>query len=96
MYISFSLIIALVAVVGSYVYFVNNTIVAIAEAHDLNDGIAEMQSEMTHLEKTYLEKQDALSVEFAYNKGFVTGSEKVYVKRDTITTASLYGRSIQE
>ena len=96
MYVSFGLMFAIFTVIGSYVYFVNSTILAIAATHDAQDSIVEVQSKMTGLELSYLEKQSSLSDEYAYALGFVDGEETLYVKRDTITTASLYGQGIQE
>jgi len=66
----------------SYVYFVNMTISTIAQHNDLKDEIANIESESTQIEEEYLSLQDGVSVEMAYNRGFVDTLDTKFVSRE--------------
>lgn len=83
-------------IVASYVYFVNQTILTIAQTHDLQETIGEVRSEMTSLEVAYLKKQEMFTESYAFENGFVDPQETTYVKDTTVRTAGLYGQTIQE
>ena len=77
--IAFSLVILLL---GSYVYFVNITISTIAQHKEIKDSISDIEAESTYVEEKYLLLQDSVSIEMAYNKGFIDVVDTKFVSRD--------------
>jgi hypothetical protein len=77
--IAFSLVMLLL---GSYVYFVNITISTIAQHKEIKDSISDIEAESTYVEEKYLLLQDSVSIEMAYNKGFIDVVDTKFVSRD--------------
>lgn len=67
---------------GSYVYFVNITISTIAQHKEIKDSISDIEAESTYVEEKYLLLQDSVSIEMAYNKGFIDVVDTKFVSRD--------------
>lgn len=79
---SIAAFILVVALLTSYIYFVNMTISTIAHHNDLNDLISEIQSESTEIEERYLSLQDDVNIDLAYTRGFIDATDTKFVSRD--------------
>jgi hypothetical protein len=72
----------MVVLLGSYVYLVNITIATISQHNEIKSSIADIEIESTKIEEEYLSLQDGVSIDMAYNKGFIDVIDTKFVSRD--------------
>lgn len=87
--IFWSLSIAIIVFSALYMYFVGQTIFAVAERENLEDTIVETETEISELELALIEKKRLITREFAVREGFVEVENTTFVKRDPDTRLSL-------
>lgn len=77
------LIIFIVTMIALYVYFVSKSITNVLLREEIETKVADVNSDISALEFSYLEEKDAISLELAYEKGFHPIAEKSFVARKT-------------
>ena len=64
-----------------YGYFVNVTILHTAERQEIEDTIVDLKTDISQLELALIEQNRNLTKEYAYNIGFDSVNELVFVER---------------
>ncbi len=74
-----------VCVVVAYMYFVSSSIVHVVMRKEVDAQIAQLNSSVSQLEADYIERQHAVSSDFASQQGFVAVEKKIFIDRTTDT-----------
>lgn len=93
--IFYTLIALLVATVCMYAYFLN---IAIKDAVFVSDNdriMADMRSELSAIENSYLAQEDAVSLQHAHELGFIDDTKPIYIT-STIEASRLSFNSISQ
>ncbi len=77
---------ALVLLLGSYVYFVNQTVWNVAKRQAAQTKINDLSSDISNLESNYMTLKHAISLDQAKSLGFnaVSASDAFFVGRSTV------------
>jgi hypothetical protein len=86
------LILAVVGMVLLYAYLVSRTIFNVVARKNLESHIADLSSEISDLEFSYIAAKGSITKEFAYARGFTDATQAIFVRRDSGAALS-YSRS---
>lgn len=68
-------------VVSAYVYFLSLSVVHVVMRKEIDADIRELNTMVSELEASYIEKQHAVSSDIATMKGFVMADKKVFIDK---------------
>ncbi len=74
-----------VCVFVAYMYFVSASIVSVVMRKEVDTQLSLLNSSVSELEATYIERQHAVSSEFASQQGFVSAEKKIFIDRTVDT-----------
>jgi hypothetical protein len=68
-------------VVAAYMYFLSLSVVHVVMRQEVDSDIRELNTMVSELEASYIEKQHAVSSDIATMKGFVMAERKVFIDK---------------
>jgi sulfur transfer complex TusBCD TusB component (DsrH family) len=70
------LIVAILALTGTYVYLVKSSVFAVAERRDNEEKISQLEADVSTLEADYMARANLVTLELAQSLGFVDATGK--------------------
>jgi hypothetical protein len=70
-----------VVILVAYMYFVSESIAHVVMRKEVDSQLSLLNSSVSQLESTYIERQHAVSSDFASLQGFVTAEKKIFIDR---------------
>ena len=87
--IFWSFIVAILFLFGLYGYFVGKSVTNVLLREQVEQDILTVNSHISDLEFTYLNKKNTVSLHFAYENGFHDITEKEFVTRKSVLSERL-------
>ena len=87
--IFWSLVVAILALFVLYGYFVSTSITNVILREEVEENILAVNSEISQLEFIYLDQKNTVTLEFAYEMGFMDIDDKEFVSRKSLLSREL-------
>ena len=87
--IFWSLIVAILGLFALYGYFVSTSITNVLLREEVEENILAVNSEISQLEFIYLDQKNTVTLEFAYEMGFIDINDKEFVSRKSLLSREL-------
>lgn len=81
--IFFLLVVILLSFVVLYGYFLNMVILHVVAREAAMEAISTLDTRLSELEFTYIEKQNSIDIELAHERNFVNVEAPLFVSRDS-------------
>ncbi len=82
----------LLSLFALYGYFLNTAIMRVVAREAAMNTISQLDTRLSELEFTYIEKQNSIDIELAYERNFVNVAPPVFVSRGTGRNLTLLSR----
>lgn len=79
----------LVVLLSLYIYFVGKSIINVVVREEVEFKVAEINSNLSELELSYITKKDSVNMVFAGERGFTSIAQKTFINRGTLVGRSL-------
>ncbi len=77
----------IVMMASLYMYFVNQTVVRVAERNEIEAQISTMKTEIANLESDYISEKSGITLELVSALGYSEASDVVYVPKKAVSVA---------